>query len=338
MALSRKTQISLIDTPYYHCISRCVRRAFLCGEDQLTGKSYEHRREWVEHKLLSLGQIFAIEVCAYAVMSNHFHLVLFVDVASALDWSEQEVAERWHRLFKGTLLTQQFVKDAGNLSEAEALTVRATLVEYRKRLMDISWFMRVLNEDIARQGNKEDKCTGRFWEGRFKSQALLDEAALMACMAYVDLNPIRAGIAKTPEQSNFTSIKRRIQQLLTSQKDSAQDNPVNINAQPSDLVPFVGNPTLDMPKGLPFVLADYIELVELTGRCLREDKLGHIHQRQLPILTRLGICPENWLEMSRRFTVVFHGAVGHEHLLSAYCEHLKLKRRSTLNSCERLLA
>ena len=338
MPSARKTQISLIDTPYYHCISRCVRRAFLCGEDELTGKSYEHRRDWVEQKLLALGQIFAIDVCAYAVMSNHFHLVLFVDEAMAEAFSEQEVAERWHQLFKGTLLTQQFVKAPSTLSTSEYQTVEETLAEYRRRLMDISWFMRVLNEDIARQANKEDQCTGRFWEGRFKSQALLDEAALAACMAYVDLNPIRAGIAEVPERSEYTSIKRRIRQLLASHQDSEHDDSDGLSPQPPELAAFVGNSRHNMPKGLPFVLVDYIELVELTGRCLREDKSGHIHQRQLPILTRLGICPENWLEMSRRFTVVFHGAVGHEHLLSAYCEHLKLKRRSTLNSCERLLA
>ena len=335
MPSARKTQISLIDTPYYHCISRCVRRAFLCGEDRLTGKSYEHRRGWVEQKLLALGQVFAIDVCAYAVMSNHVHLVLFVDEAMALSWSDQEVAERWHRLFKGTLLTQQFAKDAASLTEAEALTLQATLATYRQRLMDISWFMRILNEDIARQANKEDHCTGRFWEGRFKSQALLDEAALAACMAYVDLNPIRAGIAKTPEQSEFTSIKRRIQQLLACKQDGQRSD---TDAQPADLAPFVGNPRQAMPNGLPFVLADYLELVELTGRCLREDKAGHIHQRQLPILERLHICPDNWLEMSQHFTRVFHGAVGHEHLLSAFCEHLDLKRRANLHSCERLLA
>ena len=96
MTTARKQLISLVDTPYYHCISRCVRRAYLCGEDKLTGKSFEHRRGWVEDKLITLSRVFAIDICAYAIMSNHTHLVLFIDEASAKAWSSEEVLKRWH--------------------------------------------------------------------------------------------------------------------------------------------------------------------------------------------------------------------------------------------------
>ena len=326
MAQARKRQVSLIDTPYYHCISRCVRRAFLCGEDKLTGRSYEHRRDWVEEKLLFLGSVFAIDICAYAVMSNYTHLVLHVDEKMAQSWSLEEVLTRWHKLFKGTLLTQKYLREGTEqLRPSELISVEDFAHIYRQRLMDISWFMRVLNEDIARRANKEDKCTGHFWEGRFKSQALLDEAALAACMAYVDLNPVRAKVTKTPETSDFTSIQLRIKQALNKQ-------------QPRELMPFVGNPGKDMPKGLPFELKDYIELVDLTGRCIREDKAGYIEDHQPEILDRLNICPDNWLQITKRFTKIFHGAVGHEHVLSAFCEHKKLKRRPNLSACEKLLA
>jgi REP element-mobilizing transposase RayT len=110
LAVARKRQVSLIDMLYYHCISRCVRRAFLCGEDKATGQSFEHRRDWVEDKLLFLGSVFSIDVCAFAVMSHHSHLVLYVDEDKAKSWSTLDIISRRHQLFKGTLLTQQYVR------------------------------------------------------------------------------------------------------------------------------------------------------------------------------------------------------------------------------------
>ncbi|MBQ4853043.1 transposase, partial [Pseudoalteromonas sp. MMG012] len=140
-------------------------------------------------------------------------------------------------------------------------------------------------------------CTGRFWEGRFKSQALLDEAALAACMAYVDLNPIRAKMADTPETSEYTSVKTRCEHAKEGK-------------QPKHLARFAGSPRKYMPKGLPFELKSYLELVELTGRCMRTDKRGAINPINSPILDRLNIAPENWLKLTTQFTKVFHGAVG----------------------------
>jgi len=161
----RYAQVSLEATPYYHCVSRCVRRAFLCGSDQLSGNSYEHRRQWIEDKLLKLAGVFAVDVCAYAIMSNHYHVVFFIDREKAENWSQEKVIHQWHQLFSGTLFSQRFLKGE-TLSQAEQRLLDKTVEEWRKRLMDISWFMRVLNEFIARQANFEDNYTGRFWEGR----------------------------------------------------------------------------------------------------------------------------------------------------------------------------
>ncbi|RRS08557.1 transposase [Pseudoalteromonas sp. J010] len=323
MATARKNQISLTDTKYYHCISRCVRRAFLCGEDKLTGKSYAHRRDWVEEKLLMLATVFCIDVCAYAVMSNHTHIVLHVDDNKAKRLSDKAIVIRWHKLFKGNWVTRKFVEEEP-LCESDRLILSEYIAKYRQRLADISWFMRVLNEDIARRANKEDECTGRFWEGRFKSQPLLDEAALAACMAYVDLNPIRAKLALTPETSDFTSIKKRI--------DHARQG-----KQPNSLLRFAGSPRKNIPKGLPFELKSYLELVELTGKCIRTDKKGAILESQ-PILSRLNIEPDNWMKLTTQFSRIFHGAVGRERVLTAYCETLKRRRRTNLTNCEHLLA
>ena len=316
MATPRRNLISVSNTPYYHCISRCVRRAYLCGQDPLTGRSYEHRRDWVEKKLFQLGRIFCIDICAYAVMSNHTHLVLHIDIAKAKRLNNRAILIRWHKLFKSTFLCQRFL-NGELLTQAELAAVNARVNLYRERLSSISWFMRVLNESIARKANLEDECKGRFWEGRFKSQALLDEAALAACLAYVDLNPVRAKAADLPEQSDYTSIKSRI-------------NASHNNKQPKSLMRFAGKTRKHMPKGLPFELKTYLQLVDWTGRSIRKDKPGKIPEEALPILERLNICTENWLTLTTSFTRSFKNTAGKEQAITAYTNHMKRKRRSSI--------
>ena len=205
----------------YHCIARCVRRAFLCGVDPVTGKNNDHRKEWIRARLEQLASFFAIEVCGYAVLSNHFHVVLRVRPDLAQEWSDDEVAIRWRFLFpprdEATGCQVEPTEHDLNMITSDPQRV----VELRRRLASLSWFMRCLNEPIARAANREDCCSGRFWEGRFRSVALLDESAVLACSVYVDLNPIRAGIAETPEESEFTSAYDRIRSLQATRCGSA---------------------------------------------------------------------------------------------------------------------
>lgn len=154
--------------------------------------------------------------------------------------------------------------------------------------------MRCLNEPIASQANNEDEVTGRFWEGRFKSQALLDEQALAACMVYVDLNPIRAKIAATPETSDYTSLKHRILCLQKAVQLAGSSRPL-------ELLPFVGNPLESMPDGLPFELRDYLELVDWSGRIVHPHKRGAIAKDLPLILQRLNISAEKWRAFMNQF-------------------------------------
>ncbi len=324
MPKPRKQLISLDLTAYYHCTSRCVRRAFLCGKDSATGKSFEHRRQWIEDRILKQAEIFAISVCAYAVLSDHYHVVLHINKVESLRWSKEEVCQRWHQLYKGTPLTQKFLNHE-QLSDAETKAVDATLEQWRLQLCSISWFMRALNEPIARWANAEDNCTGKFWEARFRSQALLDEKALAACMAYVDLNPVRAKMANTPEDSDHTSIQKRVRVLKRN------------GEQPKALMPFARNSSESNFDGLPFRLTDYLLLVDWTGRIVREGKRGGIPENCPPILDRLSIDPEHWLLLSTRFESRFKSLVGCVYKLKQAAGKLGFLRTPGLSSCQALL-
>lgn len=287
MTRARYQQVSLSETPFYHCICRCVRRAFLCGRDHYSGQDYEHRRQWVVERLATLVNVFAIDLCAYAVMSNHYHVVLRVDQARAESWTQREVAEHWMRLFSGPLLVQRWLRD--ETGDAESLKALEIVEEWRSRLYDLSWFMRCLNEYLARKANEEDGCKGRFWEGRYKSQALLDEKALLSCMAYVDLNPVRAGMAAVPETSDYTSLQQR---------SRAVQNKLPIEKVPT-LLPLVDAEHIESDDSTTICrmrLMDCLELVDATGRALRADKRGAIDGSAAGILDRLGVDQTVWLE------------------------------------------
>jgi REP element-mobilizing transposase RayT len=295
MTRARNQLISLDITPYYHCISRCVRRAFLWGEDSLTGKNYEHRKAWVISRLRELEDVFAIDICAYAIMSNHYHLVLRVDLQLAEAWDSAQVIEQWQKVYKLPLLVCRYHRGE-TTSQAEAAEAEAIIATWRHRLTDISWFMRSLNEHLARQANEEDGCTGRFWEGRFKSQALLDEAAVLTCMSYVDLNPVRAGMAKTPEAADFTSIQQRIWQL---RKQSSKSDSSECKSHSIPLMPLVKQVKDRHENAIGFALTDYLELIDWAGRAIRENKCGAIPEHAPPILQRIGIETRRYLEHLR---------------------------------------
>ncbi|HRE30917.1 MAG TPA: hypothetical protein PLD88_02985 [Candidatus Berkiella sp.] len=319
MTTARATKIDLSATPYYHCMTRCVRRTFLCGIDSQSGQDYSHRKAWIVGRIKQLADVFAIHICAYAVMSNHYHLVLWVNDNAANQWSDHEVFLRWQQLFPN---------DANQIEVLgySKLEIKQKIALWRQRLTSISWFMRCLNETIARLSNKEDAVTGRFWEGRFKSQALLDDGALLAAMAYVDLNPIRAKVVNTPEQAEFTSIYERIQMVAKQLKKKNITTTSSFNLasfvkqcetlpQPLGLMPFANRKVNNKTPSIDFKLADYLQLIDETGRVLRDDKCGAITENLAPLLDRLQLSPCGWMNMVLDLEKNFFHAVGNSLIL-----------------------
>ncbi len=230
-------------------------------------------------------------------MSNHYHIVL--KVSENKTWTIDQSLRTWNKLYSLPYLCEKYLR--GEIrTKAEHRQVKKMAKKYRKRLMNISWFMKCLNEYIAVKANAEDNCKGHFWESRFKSQALLDERALLTCMAYVDLNPIRAAMAQTPETSDYTSIQARI-----------KNDKVN-------LLNF-GN------KAIPYYLSDYITLVDYTGKCVRPNKRGYISDDIPDILKLLEIEPDTWVEEMKQFRTDGITAVGTVSQLKAFCQSVKKK-------------
>ena len=337
MAIPRIRQLP--DRPVWiHVISRCVRKAYLCGGRD--GK-WDHRRQWVEDRLRDLVGVFAVEIAAYAVMSNHVHAVVRMSPDRALAWTDREVIERWLSVF-GKNAERMAVNGLRDPVIAQLAQDAAWVAERRARLADLSWLMRALKEPIARRANIEDDCSGRFWEGRYTSVPLLDHTAVVACMAYVDLNPVRARSAPTPEASPFTSVRARaaarqrhrmvvrVQAQVAAGEATAKQAAASLKsagiaeesvaaaADSSEAGGFVASivrcqrtPDDQALSSVELSVHDYLTLVDLTGRVLRPDKRGAMDPRLPSLLSRLDLKPEAWIATMNGWRQMHGRALGH---------------------------
>jgi REP element-mobilizing transposase RayT len=336
MTMARSKYVREGEEGVYHCISRCVRRAFLYGYDPVTKRDFSHRKAWIVERLQFLAAIFAIDVCAFAVLVNHLHTILRTRPDIAAAWSDREVATRWLTLFPRRDGPRGV---AGPPTEQQISALTACperIAQLRLRLCSLSWFMGRLNEYIARKANKEDDVKGRFWESRFKCQALLDDAAIAACMVYVDLNPIRAGIAATPEDSDFTSIQERIRAWHEETTHPDKVSPLRLSVASSGQEPKAEDAVAGPSSGwlcpiqsdsqrrgiLQMTTTEYFDLVDRSGRLLRADKPGAMDPDLAPILWRLGANPQAWPDTVSHFGSRFHLAAGLLSSLRSYADRL----------------
>ncbi len=334
----------------YHCFSRCVRRAFLYGFDELTRRDFSHRKVWLVERLRHLAALFAIDVCAYAVMENHYHTILRTRPDLVASWSDREVARRWLSLFPRRRSLKRTPTSSAEKEICALADCPQRIAQLRRRLSSLSWFMGRLNEFLARAANKEDGVKGRFWESRFKCQALLDEAAIAAGMVYVDLNRVRAGLAGTPEESDFTSIQERIrawqQALMPADPvtgEEAQDVPSGsfagalLSLVPESMCAPTHSPEsasrsarwlcpIQSDSGrrgiLQMTAAEYFDLVDRSGRMMRSKKQAAIDADLMPILLRIGANPDAWVDTISRFGSKFSLAAGLLANLRKFADHL----------------
>jgi REP element-mobilizing transposase RayT len=211
--LARAEVFAADEVAIVHVMNRTVRRCFLLGDDPVSGKNYDHRKQWIDDQLVHQARYFGIDLLCQAIMSNHFHLVLRSRPDVVAEWDDSEVARRWLMLCP---LRRDDNRQPLEPTEEELNSIRKDkdkLQQVRARLSDISWWMRLLSQNIAQRANRDDEEVGKFWQARYRAVRLLDETAILACAAYVDLNPIRAAMAETVETSDYTSAQKRCHDL-----------------------------------------------------------------------------------------------------------------------------
>jgi hypothetical protein len=345
-----------------HVMNRTVRRCFLMGDDSFTGNNYDHRKRWLEIELQRLAALFGIDLLCYAVMSNHFHLVLRSRPDVVVAWSNTEVARRWCLLCPARR-GEQGQPEEPNEADLNAIrNNKKKFAQIRSRLSDISWWMRLLSQTIAQRANREDGEIGKFWQARFRAVRLLDETSILACAAYVDLNPIRAAMAQTLETSDYTSVQKRIQSLQGSVSDSAgaakrrgsqEARSTCTTGKPDGfLAPLSINERTDKlgrclhkngqrcsDKGfLPMPVAMYIDLLDWTARHVRVDQCGRTPRRMAPIFDRLGISGSVWCRLVKEFGRLFYAVAGKPHEIDARRSRSGRHRHKARRAARDLLA
>ena len=321
-----------------HVMNRTVRRCFLLGDDPISGKNFDHRKGWMEEQLEHQAAYFAIDLICYALMSNHFHLILRSRPDIVATWDDAEVARRWLMLCPKRKSSKRKQQDSRPKEPTQAeidaiVNDPVELKELRSRLSDISWWMRLLSQRIGSRANRDDKEIGKFWQSRFRGVRLLDEASILACAAYVDLNPIRAAIAENIEGSMYTSAQQRVLELQSKTSSSGQGgrqrsrkgrlacglksiagalSPVGLTEGNSGIGTCVhdgGRRASD--KGfLPISTAEYLELLDWTARKIKSGKRRATPKCAAPLFERLGIDERSWIELTRDFGRLFSTVAG----------------------------
>lgn len=332
----------------FHCWARCVRRAFLCGRDPKEGKDYEHRRQWIYDLLQELAGLFSLEIGFHAEMSNHFHLVLRSRPDLVKRWPKEKVVRSWLKIAKLKRGSDEFDWEPSPERVLREMADKKRVNRLRKRLSKVSWFMGTVCEHVARRSNLEDDTKGHFWEQRYGLRNLADEPAILVCGIYVDLNLIRAGETQTPETSRFTSAYDRIEgrkQRAANERSGKAGETLPCDRWLCELTLKEGlqasveeatcslTPWRASDKGLlPISLDDYLKLLDWTGRQVRGDKRGAIPTHLAPVLERLNINCDQWLETVTTFDARFGQVVGRVEQLAQAAAQLGLGRLKGIDS------
>ena len=363
--LSRQEVFAPDEVAVVHVSNSVVRQCRLLGTDPRTGKNFDHRKRWMEILLERYAANFGIDLLGFAILSNQFHLILRSRPDVVATWKDAEVARRWLMLapFRKDIEGNPFDPNEADLHRIldDAKKVKAT----RLRLSDIGWWVRLLCQSVAIRANQEDQESGRFWQSRFRAERILDDSTLVACTAYVDLNPIQAAITDKLETSDLTSAQLRIKShkatlnaTAASQTGRSAEKPLGsatkTSKAPADrfLAPLwlsprqrKGGPVVNRTgercsdKGfLPLTEEDYLQLLKWTAKQLSQETQSKTPPRCQEILDSLDLNAETWLPLVKKFGKLFYNVAGRPESIEETRSRIGQRRHYVRNETRELFA
>lgn len=350
MTRPRKEIIDESQPGFYHIIVRCVRQAFLCGYDKYSKRNFDHRKAWIRDRLKHLAGIFGVQVYSYAILCNHYHLALRNRPDWVASWSKKEVARRWWKLFPKRRKANGEPARPSKEELKELMKDVGLLARAREQLSSISFFMQLQNQYIATIANREDGCKGRFFDGRFKCTRLEDVPVVAVCMQYIDLNPVRAGMAKSLDESEYTSAFERLMgekaRLRVRAYERKRRKGESLSKRQRALLKSERKKLRESQwlagldeKGSPFVgfeVTEYLAMVEAAGRRMRRGKRGWVPDSVPPLLERLELDTESWLEVVEGFGRLFFRVAGKAGSMAMAAEKAGRKTYHGVRACRRL--
>jgi REP element-mobilizing transposase RayT len=317
MTYPRSRTISKTEDGRYHVISKTVRGAYLLTSNDV----YDYRKMWILDKMIFLANIFYVGTISYALMDNHMHIVLETKYQIADKAPDEDIAFRWLYLHPMRKIKEGESPAPTRKEINEFISDKKRVKIHREKLRDISCYMQELNQSIARRANKEDNVSGRFWQGRFKCINLAQPGSLLKCVMYVELNPVRAKMVDSPELSEFTSCYKRAK--AEQAREKLENKPNNKKLQEEAKLDSWLSPIFNTKKKrgiLEMTFKEYLELLDWTGRQIADGKRGAIPTHLKPILERLKLKSDDWIDSFKSFRKDFHTVAASEEKMREIAE------------------
>lgn len=306
--IPRKELVASGQVSVFHTVNHCLPTAQLAGSERKTGRSLEHRREFLMERIRLQSTLLSVEVLAFAVEPQRLQLVLRTRPDLVKQLSDTEIARRYLSAIPPKHGFDQELETPSAGEIRAVINNRTLFARARNRLSDLSWFISQLAESIARNANRESGLTGKFWEGRFNCRPILDPTGLALAATHCDLAPVVAGAAQSPASLKGTSLALRLQAARSGTPSWLASIAADPGRKPAGQRP----PRVPAGRVAGIVLndAEFREVLEWTCRELSSKTPGRFPDDLAEHFIGLEVSPDSWIRLSREYDDIFKRAVG----------------------------